>query len=123
MYLGQVVETGTKRDIFEAPRHPYTRALLAATLIGQKERGRVQRIGMLSGEVTRRSSDFVGCKLYGRCRYAKERCAHEPQTLRLIEPDHWARCWRAEELAESGWTVEDTATNAEASIESQQTAV
>ncbi|MCL4236969.1 MAG: ABC transporter ATP-binding protein [Anaerolineae bacterium] len=113
MYLGQVVETGTKHAVFESPHHPYTRALLAATLIGQGGRDEVRRAEMLTGEVTQRAHDFAGCKLYGRCRYATERCAREPQVLRAVAQDHWARCWRAEELARSGWLVKGSAANEE----------
>jgi oligopeptide/dipeptide ABC transporter ATP-binding protein len=120
MYLGQVVETGTKRAVFESPRHPYTRALLAATLIGQAERGEMRRAGMLAGEVTHRAPDFAGCRLYGRCRHATDRCAREPQALRAVAPDHWARCWRAEELAQSGWPAESGSVKEGLPTESQQ---
>jgi oligopeptide transport system ATP-binding protein len=103
MYLGQIVETGSKQQVFETPRHPYTRALLAATLIGRAERKKTQSAGKLSGEVVRMREGFVGCKLVGRCQYAQERCEIEPQGLREIQPDHWVRCWRAEELAATMW--------------------
>ncbi len=113
MYLGQVVETGSKHAVFETPHHPYTRALLAATLIGQAERSKIRHAGMLAGEVSQRAPDFAGCKLYGRCRYATDRCIREPQALRAIAPHHWARCWRAEELAQSGWPAESRAAKEE----------
>jgi oligopeptide/dipeptide ABC transporter ATP-binding protein len=103
MYLGEVVEAGSKRQVFEAPGHPYTRALLAATLIGRADRKSIQQSGALSGEVVQKGEGYVGCKLYGRCRFAQERCAREPQSLQEIQPGHWVRCWRADELAATVW--------------------
>jgi peptide/nickel transport system ATP-binding protein len=103
MYLGQVVETGSKAQVFATPRHPYTRALLAATLIGRADRQQIQRRGALSGEVVQRGEEYVGCKLYGRCAFAQDHCAVEPQTLREVQPDHRVRCWRAEDLAATVW--------------------
>ena len=103
MYLGQVVETGDKRQIFEFPYHPYTRALLAATRLDRKNRDRIERVGALRGEAVLAAGDSAGCKLYGRCPYAQERCAHEPQVLQEIQPNHWVRCWQAETLARTTW--------------------
>lgn len=98
MYLGQVVETGPKHQIFSHPRHPYTRALLAATLVGRDDREARQRRAALSGEAILKGADFRGCKLYGRCPHALQRCADEPQPLLQVQPDHWVRCWRADEI-------------------------
>ena len=103
MYLGEIVETGEKQQLFTAPRHPYTRSLLAATHIGQIDRRRTRYSSALSGEVVQKEEDYRGCKLYGRCRYALERCANEPQVLEEIRPGYWVRCWRAGELEDTDW--------------------
>ncbi|MBN1318748.1 MAG: ABC transporter ATP-binding protein, partial [Anaerolineales bacterium] len=70
MYLGQIVETGTRDMIFHSPLHPYTHGLLAATLIGRDESGKVHHISRLKGEVTQSPDRLTGCKLYSRCGYA-----------------------------------------------------
>jgi oligopeptide/dipeptide ABC transporter ATP-binding protein len=97
MYLGEVVETGSKRHVFETPRHPYTQALLAATHVGRQQRVTAAATA-LQGEVVQKSAGYSGCKLYGRCPHALERCAREPQALREVRPGHLVRCWRAEEI-------------------------
>ena len=97
MYLGQIVETGSRDEIFHTPLHPYTHALLAATLIGRDDNQDIRHISRLKGEVVQRQADKTGCKLYSRCGYVTEKCL-EPQELRQISEGHWIRCWRAEEL-------------------------
>lgn len=97
MYLGQIVETGSRDSIFHTPLHPYTHGLLAATLIGRDETQEVRHISKLKGEVVQQQADKAGCKLYSRCGYATKACL-EPQELRKVADNHWVRCWRAEEL-------------------------
>jgi oligopeptide/dipeptide ABC transporter ATP-binding protein len=97
MYLGQIVETGTRDMIFHKPLHPYTHGLLAATLIGRDEGGKVHHISRLKGEVAQSPDRLTGCKLYNRCGYATEKCK-EPQVMRQARENHWVRCWQAENL-------------------------
>ncbi len=97
MYLGQIVETGSKDMIFHNPLHPYTHGLLAATLIGRDIYQEVRHISRLKGELVQPQEDMAGCKLYSRCSYATSKCK-EPQEMREVGKGHWVRCWRAEGL-------------------------
>jgi dipeptide transport system ATP-binding protein len=71
MYAGQIVETGRVPEIFEAPRHPYTAALLAA--IPENNRG-ARRLQTLPGIVPGRRDRPAGCLMAPRCAYAEDRC-------------------------------------------------
>lgn len=97
MYLGQIVETGTRDTIFHTPLHPYTHGLLAATLVGKEERQKERHISRLKGEVIQMQGLDLGCRLYSRCGYAKEPC-RQNQELTEIQSNHWIRCCRASEL-------------------------
>jgi len=78
MYAGQVVETGPIPQIFEAPEHPYTQALLAALPEHNRDRARLKAIpGVVPGQHDRP----VGCLLHPRCDYAVERCRMERPPL------------------------------------------
>jgi dipeptide transport system ATP-binding protein len=89
MYAGQVVETAAVPQIFEAPRHPYTEALLSALPehnIGQR------RLRSMGGMVPGAFDRPAGCLLAPRCAYVKDRCRTEPPAL-YGAPGAQARCF------------------------------
>ena len=90
MYLGKVVEIGTKDDIFKNPKHPYTQALLSAIpMVGKKDRG--ERI-ILQGDIPSPVNPPAGCRFHTRCPYATERCAAEVPELTCLGGEHKAAC-------------------------------
>jgi peptide/nickel transport system ATP-binding protein len=99
MYLSQIVEQGDRDQIFGDPRHPYTRALLAAHLDTDPSRRRPEHPPAirLEGEIPSPVDLPAGCYLAGRCPVAVPRCGAEKQDLRAHEPGRLVRCWRAEE--------------------------
>jgi dipeptide transport system ATP-binding protein len=97
MYLGKVVERAAKAVLFSAPRHPYTRALLASTpRIHAEARQQKQA---LTGELPSPLKPPSGCAFHQRCPHAQARCALEVPVLEALAPDQWVACWRAAELA------------------------
>jgi dipeptide transport system ATP-binding protein len=105
MYAGQQVETGPVPDIFEAPRHPYTQALLAALPENNARRARLQAIpGVVPGVRDRPR----GCLLSPRCRYAVARCRDEAPAF-AGEPGRQVRCHfplDTDGAPTHGWTPE-----------------
>lgn len=98
MYLGQFVEIGTKDQVYEQARHPYTRGLLeAASLDDPPRSGQAVR---LSGEISSEQVHSTGCRLITRCPFSETRC-REPQPLRRIGSGHLVRCWKAAEAPKS----------------------
>jgi peptide/nickel transport system ATP-binding protein len=81
MYLGKVMEVGTREQIYDTPMHPYTQALLSAVPIeSPDQRGRRHRI-MLEGDVPSPANPPSGCRFRTRCWMAKEICAQEEPPL------------------------------------------
>ncbi|MEI5668394.1 ABC transporter ATP-binding protein [Bosea sp. CCNWLW174] len=94
MYLGQIVEVGTREQVFDTPRHPYARALLSAHLAPNLSRRRVDNPpkAQLSGEIPSPIDLPAGCYLAGRCPQALESCRREPQPLQRIGDGRQIRC-------------------------------
>ncbi len=101
LYLGQVVEVGTKDQVFNRPRHPYSRALLASHLFPDTANRRVDREvrETLSGEIPSPITENLpkGCYLYGRCPSQVDKCRDMPQSLTELPDGRSVRCWRVAE--------------------------
>ena len=104
MYAGRIVEDGTTRDIFDDPQHPYTQALLRASLL-QAERGKLFSI---PGSVVQARAMGQGCRFLPRCAVAaswasRDMCGGaEPQLHSCGDHEHHSRCYASREHAEAG---------------------
>jgi oligopeptide/dipeptide ABC transporter ATP-binding protein len=90
MYLGRIVEIAGTDPLFEAPRHPYTQALLSA--IPEADPRRNRKHFVLSGEVPNPIDPPTGCHFHTRCPLAWDRCRTEVPADHAVAPDHLVKC-------------------------------
>ncbi len=112
MYLGRIVELADTRTLFSQAAHPYTLALLSATLDWQEDpKDRLEKI-VLKGDVPAPTQQHPGCPFRSRCWYYQgngepERCAREIPAIRDIGNRQWSACHFAEDLVASEKQLRD----------------
>lgn len=100
MYGGQVVEVQAAKELFQFPRHPYTRALKNAVPVADP--GERHDLGILEGEVPKLSDPPSGCRFHPRCDYAEEVCGREIPAVEATGANSWVRCHFQERMWKHG---------------------
>ena len=100
MYLGAMVEFGSKHDIFANPLHPYTKALFSA-IPNPDPDAKMHRI-VLGGDIPSPANPPKGCRFHTRCPYATEICKHVTPAYTEHEPGHFAACHLLNKETEHG---------------------
>ena len=90
MYLGKIIEMGSKERLFLNPLHPYTQALLSAIPVPNPKRKR--KVVELAGEVPSAINIPSGCRFHPRCPYKKAECIEKEPQLMEIEEGHFVEC-------------------------------
>ncbi len=90
MYLGKIIEVSEAKDLYAAPAHPYTQALLSA-IPGAAEYLHIDRV-LLQGDIPSPVNPPAGCRFCTRCPYAQERCAAVEPEMRQVGEGHYAAC-------------------------------
>jgi peptide/nickel transport system ATP-binding protein len=90
MYLGQILEIGPLKEVFQHPVHPYTVSLLAAVPVPDPKFRRKHPIP--TGEIPSAIDPPSGCRFHPRCSCAKSCCSDEPPQLEQVGTDHWVAC-------------------------------
>jgi oligopeptide/dipeptide ABC transporter ATP-binding protein len=95
MYLGQIVEYGEAEALFKRPLHPYTKALISASVLTLPEDGdqETKQI-ILSGEMPSPLNPPSGCRFHTRCTEAASACSQEVPPLRKVGAGHYVACIR-----------------------------
>jgi oligopeptide transport system ATP-binding protein len=92
MYLGIIVESGLRDELYDHPLHPYTKALLSAVPIPDPRATRARHRIILEGDVPSPSNPPAGCRFHPRCPIAGEECKLKVPEWREVSPEHWVAC-------------------------------
>ena len=92
MYLGKIVEIGSRDDIYNRPKHPYTQALLSEVPTANPELERSRERIVLEGDIPSPLNPPSGCVFRTRCSLATEECGNQIPELRSVSKHHRAAC-------------------------------
>jgi peptide/nickel transport system ATP-binding protein len=92
LYLGRIMELAPTAALYEAPRHPYTKALMAAVPV--PDPGAPHRAALLRGDIPNPANPPPGCVLHTRCPFAIADCRRSVPPLREVAPGHFKACLR-----------------------------
>lgn len=91
MYLGQCVEHASSDELFDNPKHPYTKALLSAIPIADLS-SRNKKREIIKGEVTSPINPKLGCRFEPRCQYRTDACIGKNIELKEVDQNHFVAC-------------------------------
>jgi oligopeptide/dipeptide ABC transporter ATP-binding protein len=94
MYLGKMVETADRIELYRNPLHPYTKALMSAIPIPEPGLKRDRTI--LKGDVPSPLNPPKGCRFHPRCPVAMDICSKDEPVTKEASPDHFVACWAVE---------------------------
>ena len=92
MYLGRIVELAPRENLFRAPRHPYTAALMSAIPLPDPIREQTRKRTILAGETPNPSAIPPGCRFHTRCPRAADLCRAVDPPMRFTEAQHQVAC-------------------------------
>jgi len=101
LYAGRVCEIARTPDLFVAPKHPYTAALLAA--VPRLDMRKTLRV--IPGNIPNLIEPPTGCRFHPRCEYATDACKEEQPVLEQVGPEHFVACYRWREIELKGERV------------------
>ncbi len=98
MYAGRIIESGSARDIYYNPKHPYTLALLKS--VPRMDQARQAKLDPVDGQPPDLSQLDGGCSFRARCRFATDKCAQDYPPLQQVSESQFAACWEKDNLQE-----------------------
>ena len=96
MYAGKIIESGTAKNIYHNPKHPYTLALLKS--VPRMDKTRAEKLDPVDGQPPDLTELDAGCSFRPRCRYVTEQCANSFPDLKQVGGEHFSACFNIDKL-------------------------
>jgi oligopeptide transport system ATP-binding protein len=99
MYLGKIVEMAARKDLYDSPLHPYSRALLSAVPVPNPRVEATRQRMLLTGDVPSPVNPPSGCRFHPRCPIVKADCSRADPPFVEVRPGHFVACHACQEVA------------------------